>query len=499
VAWLKPQGRLGETDVPEVAINRLAPGDGRVVVDWEASDLEELGPGNSRIVVECKERGGGWAGARRLEPAPGEYSTSIAPLVNGKDYEIRVRVYPGGRPGPANRAADPTGQDTWAGVAPLAESAVRMVRPGPVPGVVVNYIHPEDYTYNSSGRSTASPSIARLPDGAYVASHDIYWQRHGQNRTLLFISRDGGATWRFLSELCPCFWGKLFVHRGRLYMLATETEYGALIIRGSDDGGMTWTEPATILPGGSHEAGGPHKAPVPVVEHEGRLWTAVEHGSWLRGAHDAGVVSAPVDADLLDPKSWSVTPFLPYDPAWPGTIRGGDKPGVLEGNIVATPSGELVNFLRYNTVGGVPDYGKAVVLNVNAKDPTAPLTFRQVVDFPGNMSKFTIYFDPVSKYYWSLVNRVTTPNVRQRNILSLVRSPDLVTWEVIEDILNYEENGWPEDNTKVGFQYVDWMFEGEDIVALSRTAINGAWNYHNANHITFHRIQNFRSRGGMRA
>ncbi len=47
-----------------------------------------------------------------------------------------------------------------------------------------------------------------------------------------------------------------------------------------------------------------------------------------------------------------------------------------------------------------------------------------------------------------------------------------------------------------GFQYVDWKFEGEDLIAVSRTAfddgLGGAANYHDANFITFHRVCNFR-------
>jgi hypothetical protein len=464
----------GGYTMPELVINRLAPGNEQVQVEWAFHRLENLDV--YQLVLEIKERAEHWQTARKVQLAPRAASTVITGLVNGREYELRLRA------AYANRL------DT------LLESAIRLVRPGLVPGVVVNYIHPEDYTYNSSGRSTASPSIEMLPDGYLVASHDVYWGRHGQDLTLVFQSTDGGNTWQYLSQLRPCFWGKLLFHRGALYMLSTATEYGALLIRKSLDGGKTWSEPTEIIPAGTHETGGPHKAPVPVVEHQGRLWTAVEYGSWQLGSHDAGVVSVPVDADLLDPRSWSVTtPFLPYDPNWPGTVIGGDKPGVLEGNIVVAPDGELVNILRYNTIGGTPHYGKAIMLSVDTQNPSAPLRFRQVIEFPGNMSKFTIHFDPVSKRYWSLVNRVTRPEPRQRNILTLIASSNLVDWTMVKDILNYEENGWPEDYRKVGFQYVDWLFDGEDIIALSRTAINGAFNYHNANYITFHRIKDFRA------
>jgi hypothetical protein len=48
-----------------------------------------------------------------------------------------------------------------------------------------------------------------------------------------------------------------------------------------------------------------------------------------------------------------------------------------------------------------------------------------------------------------------------------------------------------------GFQYIDWQFEGGDIIFVSRTAFadetGGAKNFHDANFLTFHRITDFRS------
>jgi hypothetical protein len=49
-----------------------------------------------------------------------------------------------------------------------------------------------------------------------------------------------------------------------------------------------------------------------------------------------------------------------------------------------------------------------------------------------------------------------------------------------------------------GFQYVDWLFDGDDLVVVSRTAFDdvegGAHDYHDANYLTFHRVKDFRSR-----
>ena len=78
-----------------------------------------------------------------------------------------------------------------------------------------------------------------------------------------------------------------------------------------------------------------------------------------------------------------------------------------------------------------------------------------------------------------------------RNTLALVSSPDLAAWTVRSVILYHG------DVAKHGFQYVDWLFEGDDLIAASRTAyddgLGGAHNQHDANYLTFHRIPNFRT------
>ena len=69
-------------------------------------------------------------------------------------------------------------------------------------------------------------------------------------------------------------------------------------------------------------------------------------------------------------------------------------------------------------------------------------------------------------------------------------SDDLYNWRVAEDLLDYSA----EDSKRIGFQYVDFLFDGDDLVYLCRTAINGANDFHNSNYITFHRIKNFRKK-----
>jgi hypothetical protein len=68
-------------------------------------------------------------------------------------------------------------------------------------------------------------------------------------------------------------------------------------------------------------------------------------------------------------------------------------------------------------------------------------------------------------------------------------SDNLENWYVVSDLLDYSD----QDPNKIGFQYVDFEIEGEDIIYLCRTAMNKANNFHDSNYSTFHRIKNFRN------
>ncbi len=370
------------------------------------------------------------------------------------------------------------------------QSETRVVRTGFVPGKVVNYLHPMDDQYAFSGKALCSPCIVRLPSGRLLASMDVFAGGAPQNLSLIFRSDDRGASWHYLTDLMPCFWGKMFVHRGVLYMLAMSTEYGDLLIGCSKDEGKSWSAPVRILPGGGLMEDGMHKAPMPVVEHNGRLYTAVDYGSWKRrGGHANGLLSIAVDDDLLVPENWCVTPFTAYDPGWPGASLG-PTGGCIEGNAVVSPEGRICNYLRYNIAGANPSHGRAVILQGDNQNPEAALELDRIVDFEGGSnSKFTLRRDERTGRYYAIVNEVVderTPG--QRNVLSLAVSDDFYHWRIAKRLLDYRDAS-PKD---VGFQYVDWIFDGEDILYLSRTAFNRARNFHDANYITFHVIEDFR-------
>ena len=168
-----------------------------------------------------------------------------------------------------------------------------------VPGVVI------DYSPASSGIYIGSPSIAILPNGDYMASHDHFGPKtteHKSALTAVFRLSDHGRTWKKISTIDGQFWSTLFVHRGTLYIMGTRWHYGPAIIRRSDDGGETWTDPKDKDSGLLLDDGRYHCAPVPVVEHKGRLWRAMEDitlpGVWGT-CFRAFMMSAPADAELL--------------------------------------------------------------------------------------------------------------------------------------------------------------------------------------------------------
>lgn len=374
------------------------------------------------------------------------------------------------------------------------KSEIRKARTGKVYGTIVNYLHPQDNYYAFSGNFLCSPSILRHPDGYLLASMDLYQHDTPQNLALLFRSDDNGESWYYVNDLFPCFWPKMFIHKGVLYILACSTEYGDLLIGASYDGGVTFTEPTVLLRGtnGKKKQTGVHKNPQPVVEYNGRLYNTLEWGAWGQDFHASMVMSADVDSDLLDADSWSFSEPLRYDPEWEGVPKEGKSAGTIEGCLVKLRDGKLYNIMRYDMHRLTPKYGYALSFLVNDKDHDAPLEFDSTVNFPANHSKFEIQYDELSDRYYSIANLMTSPEEHNiRTHLVLLASPDARSWHFVCDLIDERERD-PEGK-KIGFQYVDFMFEGDDILYLCRTADNNAGNFHDSNYMTFHKIENFRA------
>lgn len=354
-----------------------------------------------------------------------------------------------------------------------------------VPGTTVFHIPA------STGQFVGSPGIAILPNGLYVSKCDLFGPQSSEREnglTKVFVSSDQGQTWSHQSDVQDMYWASIFTHGDSLYLLGTAKEYGHVSIARSDDSGQNWTQPSILRQGSFH------CAPMPVIVHGGQLWRAFEQrepaSGWAENLR-AFVMAAPLDSDLLNSLSWTSTTALPSDNRW----NGGDFRGWLEGNVVVTREGEMVNVLRV-AVEGQND--KAAIVHVNrSKMQTTFDPVNDLVNFPGGATKFTIRYEVITDRYWSLANAVApayegNPLTFTRNTLALISSTDLREWTVQSVILFHE------DREHHGFQYADWLFEGEDIIFASRTAYEDefgiARNQHDANYLTFHRITKFRNR-----
>jgi len=349
-----------------------------------------------------------------------------------------------------------------------------------VPGVVINHSPASTRVY------IGNPSITIPPNSDYIASHDAYGPGHPRSQTYVFRSRDAGATWQPLAaNLDGQYESTLFVHHQSLYIIGGGTDGSGefVAIRRSTDGGETWTVPldgstGRLVTGGNYNAGA-----TPVVVHNGRIWRAMEKvdpaiAPGTSRNFRSFVVSAPVDADLLDASNWTVSNSLLLDDYVPGL-------GWLEGNVVIAPEDKLVVMLRVARRSE-----EAAVIHVSEDGKT--LSFdpeNGFIHFPGGTSKFTIRYDTQTKRYWSLVNKREKPTA-VRNLLALTSSADLIHWSVESVTLEHP------DSQSVGFQYVDWQFDGDAIIAVSRTAFGGAHSFHDANYLTFHRVRDFRDRKG---
>ena len=437
------------SDVEDIYICRVAPNENSIHLEW-------LGTSDEYKIYYRKRNGDIFISAGKTETS----EFDITDLENETEYEFYVSS--------GNK-----------------KSRVRFARTCEAIGAVVNYLHPDDDAYAFSGKYLASPSLLKHPDGYLLASTDIFGPLTPQNLTLIYRSDDNGQSWHYLSELMPCFWGKLFVHNGEIYMMSVSTEYGDLLIGKSTDGGKTFSAPVCLMRGSNGKNGFPgfHKAPQNFICRNGRLYFTVEWGSWGNKAgykHAALMLSIDANDDLLVPENWTFTNPIKFE-VFASELEGLTSNAMtIEGTPVVTPDGRIMNVMRFQK------YGYALAYELDNEES---LSYSHIFEFPTNDSKFTIKHDVISGNYYSIINEKCDDSKRDdRNILSLAVSGDLKTWQIAARLIDNSHI----DPKMVGFQYVDFDFDGDDIIFLCRTAWNNAHDYHDSNYITFHRIKDFR-------
>lgn len=349
----------------------------------------------------------------------------------------------------------------------------------PLPGVVVAHVP------KSSGSYLGTPSVVILANGDYLASFDFFGPQCSSDKVHVYRSADKGKTWHFLTELADTFWGGLFVVDTDVYVLGVRGSDRNLSIRKSTDSGKSWT-PHAIL-----RAGRFHGSSTPVVFHNGKIYKGYDHlgvedksKAWM-SENKSFIMWADENADLLKPDSWNYSEEI----AKPKQIDG---TGWLETNAVLGLDGSIRGITRIANESGyiaghyaVDDKGAIVNGSVKA------------IPFLGGATKFNVMWDPKTKKYWSLTNYpseiVRKPKMRaggMRSVLALVSSPDLENWTVDKIVMASTDVKYH------GFQYVDWQFDGKDIILMNRVGFSDEFgeadNAHNSNYIIFQRIRNYK-------
>lgn len=404
---------------------------------------------------------------------------SVDKLLNDVDYTAEVVVF------------DYDGKE-------LARSNKRLFRTGYFPGHVINYIHPQDLTYSYSGRFVGTPNIVRLKNGTYIASHDVFDTTGHGALCLFFVSKDYGKTWNYISRIEKCAWGNLFLKDEKIYMYGiSDCNDGDLVIYCSEDDCVSWSKPVVLFKHQKEFA--VRSSPTAYAEYNGRLWFYFNNYNYSdKAGFQTAVASIAVEDDYMNPKNWAFTPFLKFDAKWEGTAGEAWGPYMIEeGNMLVNRENELVMMIRYNSHRyDIPESNpaqiKSIILKVDGDNPAAPLKFKKIIPFNGTFSKFYIRYDEKADLYYAMLNRMTTNKIWQRNVLSLYSSYDLESWKLERDLINLEDMEWCESNWDSAVQYPTWQTENDDIIAVARTAMNGADNFHNSNALTFHRFRNFR-------
>lgn len=364
------------------------------------------------------------------------------------------------------------------------------------PGVVIVKMADDGFKQ----RHVTNVNIHILPDGSYLA---LCTNVTAHRSTDIFRSTDGGESWSLWSnQAMPMNYTRMFEHNGALYLMGTHVDGGRLIICKSEDDGKTWTTPDPDTGYGYIISDRKcHHAPCSMAIYEGRIWRGMEqNGDPIRPF----AISAPVDCDLLDGANWERTNISTNTAGW--TMTNGDQVSqLIEGNVVVGPDGKLYNLLRADCSQSA-NYACLARIEPGAGSFKYELQISEddFITFPGGNKKFTIIYDEPSQRYWTITNPAHERGQAHsgiyangvsygltRNKMVLCYSYDLKKWVQYKTIV-YNEDPWFH-----GFQYVDWKIDGDDIVAVSRTACPEERGLpvrqHDANMMTFHRVKNFRN------
>ena len=387
-----------------------------------------------------------------------------------------------------------------------------------------------------------TPGLVRLESGRLIATMDLGGLRvpelnppialenseRGGFTSVgkIFTSDDGGQTWQHRADF-PGIHARPFVAGECIYVLG---QAGDLLILRSDDAGETWSLPVKLTNGEYW-----HQSACNVHYVNGNVYLVMEKRVYFEQDRWPVHEQAPVlmrgrlGDDLTQPENWTFASelafhdILPYDldlmgfPFWTpyGTERTMAPMGWLETNIVQfydpdhvwyNPTGHTFHLWMRAHTGGTGYAAIAKVVEHN--DGTMTTQVEAVpsgqrilfVPCPGGQMRFHVLYDEQDKLYWLLstlawdsmthvdklpADRYNLPN-NERQVLALHFSKNMVDWRMAGVVAQG-------NSARESRHYASMVFDGDDLLVLSRSGDHRAKSAHDGNLITFHRVKNFRS------
>ena len=345
-----------------------------------------------------------------------------------------------------------------------------------------------DYT-KTAYRTNYSPGICVTQENGREAIYVSYenclvtnFATETDNVTYLLVSYDGGKTFTELGQVKGMRWACLFEVNGCIYLLGTHIEGSdAMIARYDPATGRLFSKNLGFRGGIG--------ASCPVLIANGRIYKA----------SGDRVMSASADADLTIGNAWTISEqsardILPESRFLALSGAGHcDSYALGEASITLGPDGNVYMILR---IDSNPAYGYAALVRVGADGKTLEevTECNSLIRFPSTVSKFSIVRDETTGLYLSMTSLSTRNDAKQRNVLALVASKDLINWSTVDTLLVDREvlNSRLSAGSHA-FQYVDFAVSGDCLRLIVRETTGESNTYHDGKYITLYTVNDYRS------
>lgn len=312
-----------------------------------------------------------------------------------------------------------------------------------------------------------------------------------------FRSSDGGLTWSASSAVTG-YCMTLFNVGSDIYAMTLTEQHGSVQIRKSTDDGLTWGTATTLLTQGTAGAEPNYYVvpPAPLITG-GRVYVPITNtpDASVSFVDDCKVtlLHAATSDDLTNIASWTHSGHVQLSG---GVTTGDTEVGFWEPNILFDKNGDCKIVCRVKSDLRL-NLSAVIDVTLGASASLSYNTSTGIRTMPGGHVFFKVLIDPVTDNYLSITTRNTLGNssvtqYNQRTILSMIQSEDLSTWTQVADIVREPQFDTDYKAYTAGWQYSDWLFDGDDIIGIIRVGEHDiAINHHQASAIYFYRIKDY--------